>query len=259
VSWYDKSWSRRAAVTVDNTGAAATVDVEFTVPTDWDDFWDNVIAANGNDIRMVASDGRTLLNYNFTGWSQANRTATIQVDALALSATAGMYLIWLYWGNASAASATVAVAITSPVAAYVDLGVPSQHRLRAVPERAFAARPRNSIAKTTTEEMYVWWDVDDLLEKRRTKTNGSLRLEEPYSVGHKITTGGTEDTTMKSTTAQRFVEHRRRMWVKALTKGGTDGTDYTDELTITTRLVQGTNYRILNPRALLTVRNVDEA
>ena len=60
MSWYSgkleaaavtSAWAYRAAVSVANSAPAATVAIQFTIPKDWDHFWDNVLAT-GADIRV---------------------------------------------------------------------------------------------------------------------------------------------------------------------------------------------------------------
>lgn len=258
MSWYSSSWSHRAAVTVANTSGTATVDVSFTIPADFDHFWSNVLSS-GNDIRMVDGDGKTGLTYNVTSFNKTNRTGTIEVDALALKNAAGMYQIWLYYGNAAASSGTAAVSIASAVTAYIDQGTPAR-AIVLTQETPGATRPRLSIAKSTADELYQWIDVSNYLEFRRRPYNGHRELDEVYGATIDVQTGGASQASMFETAAQRFVYYRGRSFVLAKFKAGTDATDYVVRVTVRTKRDAGDNtYKVVVGSFLLKVNNVDEA
>jgi hypothetical protein len=258
VGWYDDSYKYRAAVTVDNSAGSATGDIQFTVPDDWDHFWDT-IQTDGDDIRLVGADGQTLLSYDLSAFTYATRTMTIQVDAATLSGVAGMDLIWLYYGNSSATDGTSVVAIASAKAAYVELGTPSTHRLTAQPERPGTDRPRAYLQKTADEQLYVWWRVDQLLERRGRAYMSSIKYEELYSAVVTVSLAGVSQGAMVTGTKQRFVElFDGSLWVRFFVQAGTTANTYTVEGLLRTVIPDMTQHRILAPRALLRVKNVSE-
>jgi len=258
MGWYDSAWAYRAAVTIDNSGAAGTVDVEIVVPSDWDHFW-GAVQADGDDIHVTDADGQTLLSYALSGWDYANKTVTIQIDALTIPATAGMYLVWVYYGNDAATDDSVAVTITAAVSGYIEQGVPSTHLVSVQPESPGSTRPRAQLQKTSSEQLAVWWDVTALLERRARAHAGRMSYEEMYGARVQITTGGTPQASMVDNTLQRFVEANGRSYLRFWLKAGTDATTYTVELTLVTRVPTTTTYRTLEPRAMLRVQDVDEA
>ena len=260
MSWYSSNWPSRAAITIDNSGASGTVDVQFTIPTDLEPFWTDVLAS-GADIRITAYDGVTLLAYEVAaGFSKTTRTCTIKINDYALTATAGTYSAWLYWGYASASSASAAQVLAAPVSADICRTWPSPPWI--VPVRAepvSAVRPRFKMSKKSSESVYVWWDITEILERRTARYNGSDRLEECYRASMDVTTGGDSQAAMFDQTKQLFVEVGGRMYVGCLLKAGADGTDYTLVLTIGTRKDTTGDSRKLQARAWLQVRDVDEA
>lgn len=59
MSWYSSNWRYRASISVDNTaGAGGAIDITASIPTNWDEFWDNVLST-GNDVRVTDADGET--------------------------------------------------------------------------------------------------------------------------------------------------------------------------------------------------------
>jgi len=96
--WYDTSWTRRAPITISNTGSGLTdyqVKVDVTYDADMQPDFD--------DIRFVDSDGSTLLSH----WREsyiASTSATFWVKVPSIPS--GAKTIYMYYGNASASSAT---------------------------------------------------------------------------------------------------------------------------------------------------------
>ena len=96
--WYNTSWSRRRPVTISNPGSGLTayqVKVDVT--------YDSDMKSNFEDIRFTDADGSTLLSH----WRQsytASASATFWVKIP--SVPAGSKTIYMYYGNASASSAS---------------------------------------------------------------------------------------------------------------------------------------------------------
>ena len=116
--------------------------------------------------------------------------------------------------------------------------------------------------------MIVWFELRRLLEKRTTPSGESRLWEEVQRVVAAVTLSGSPETGMGEQESTRFVETPKGFYVGFITKAGSTATDYTIEPIIKTYapettidaglLVQGA-YRVLEPRALLTVKDIDEA
>jgi len=255
-SWYDAAWGKRLAIAVDLTAGGSgptTADVQITVPTDSDEFW-GLVQADGDDVRVCSSDGKTLETYQLGSWTYASRLGVIDVDNAALE-DGKMNVLYVYYGNAAAADGAGSFTPASAKTGYVELGCPAYPEIRARPELPGATTPRAVAFKAVEDETFVWWDVTDLLIKRCADYAKAGMLEGvDYVKNYQVLNGGTPVASTTDLDETRFIEHAGRAYVMVLTKGGADGTDYTLELQVVT-----TEGRTLNLRALLKVRDVDES
>lgn len=262
--WYDDDYSDRYAVSVDNSAAASTVDVEIAVPSEHP-LWD-IIQSDGDDIRPTAADGVTLLSYDWSGFNYANRTGTIRIDGLSVQATAGVYLVWLYVGNSSATDGSSAVTITSAVSGYLEMASPqgTPYLARVTRPSPGSTNPQLRFQKQSAEEVHLWYDVTDILERSFAEYEGSDFWEEPYGAQFEIQTGGSAQASMIEQASQRFVEYLdptqggRRRYVVVLVKAGSNGTDYTTILDLLTMVPDESQYLRHQPRAFLSVVDTDE-
>ena len=251
MSWFDSGWSHRQALVIDNLSGAATIDATAALPADFAPFWDNV-QATGNDIRVTLADGRTLATFDLDGWNHANKVGTIEIDNLSASSSDAMLVLWVYWGNGTAPAATTSFTPSTPKAGYfVPDCMPAGYLVTAAPTRPGNAKPAQRVQKTVAEEIHVWWDLRGMLSRRNSAYNGSPLCEEIDNIALDVSTGGASQASM-------FDENETRVLTPGLIrtsiKGGQDNTDYTISLTVVT-----TEGKTLNPRALLLVRNIDEA
>jgi len=265
MSWHRSTtagaFSYRLPITIDNSGAAATVDSSFDLSTlKLDDhFWGNVLSS-GYDLVPTLADGDTLIAFELVSFNATTRTGTLELDAIALQATAGMYVIWLYYGNPSATNLSSAFVPAGPVAAYADRAVPGPEVIRFRPESAGALNPRNRIVKAASEERFVFFDVTDYLALRQVETSGTRRaFEEVFGAVFDVQVGGASQAAMFSATAQRFIYHRGRTYIRAKFQAGTSGTEYVVIMKLWTRVGASANHQIIEARAMLYVQNVTEA
>jgi len=97
-NWYNFSWTRRKLVSITNSGSALTnYQVKLTVAYDSD------MQADFDDLRFTSSNGTTELSYWLESKTNSS-TATIWVKIPSLAS--GSNTIYVYYGNASAASAS---------------------------------------------------------------------------------------------------------------------------------------------------------
>lgn len=120
-------WYYRKQVTI----SASNVDDDLTnfplcVPLAHSDVDNNQGVASGIDVRFTASDGETLLPYEWTGFTEDGYSGAF-VKIPLISSTAGA-TIFVYYGNASATDATDKAAVWSDyvVAAHLDNWVDGQ-------------------------------------------------------------------------------------------------------------------------------------
>ncbi len=102
LTWWNASWTKRVPIDINNTDQAVAftnqpvlVRLNSTIVN-----YSN-IQANGADIRFVASDDVTALNYEFDKWNSGGTSEIwIRVPSIAVSSSAGF--IYLYYNNPSA-------------------------------------------------------------------------------------------------------------------------------------------------------------
>jgi hypothetical protein len=258
-SWYQDfangyQWSYRAAITVDvgsNTGAR---DVSISIPATWDYFWETVRSA-GQDVRITAADGVTLIPFDIDTFSATNRTGTIEIDGYTVPGTgARVYLLWIYWGQAACSTAITPLSISGADTGYIELGRPSTRLVSNPIQRPGDTVARERTSKGTAESVFVWLDSGPLLGPRREPYAESVNYEAVSYATVDVQTGGSTVGGMASVPSVRFVEYRDSVWIRQTVSAGVDDTDYTALWTITTTLGQ-----VLTGRSVVQVRNVSEA
>ncbi len=239
MGWYAPAglWRRRAAISV-AIAAATPVDVNVTIPADWDEFWDSLVAlgdTTGANLRIVWYDGKTVLNYSLDNgsggaFSVSGRLGRIQIDGMVVPAATAVLLIWIYFDpTASQSTAAVATVIATPVSGYIELGRPGQHQLQHMPQTPRSTKPRTIIHKTVNEQAFVWVRYDGALGKRMTPGNLSQVHEEPlYATISVQNAAGSDQAAMYDTDKLRWVwDARGGMWLRCRVKAGTTATNYT--------------------------------
>ena len=261
MSWMDKDWTHRAAITVDNTASAQTVeDVTITLPSEWPEFWGNVDNA-GDDVRVTDADGVTLESYKLVGFNSTTRVCTVHVDdvdltdieTVAAAAVAGV-LLWIYWGNANATAAASVFTISgTEKTGAVQVGTPgsgSQRVVMARPETPGSVNPRTEVHKMASETIHLWWNLSRALASRHIPSQGSRAFDEIHNVRYSVENNGSPEASMVDVTEIRMVGPG---WVRTTIKAGTSGTNYVAILAV--ELTQG---RKLDFRTTIRVQDVTE-
>ncbi|MCL5775042.1 MAG: DUF2341 domain-containing protein, partial [Patescibacteria group bacterium] len=112
-NWWDVSWQYRRKVTFNNASSSRDL-VDFPVAVNLSTSTGNIdyskTKSDGSDLRFVASDGSTQLPYEIEKWDQtATSTVWVKVPVIQASSTANY--IWMYYGNAAAASGQQATSV----------------------------------------------------------------------------------------------------------------------------------------------------
>lgn len=265
--WYSEigvnPWTDRWMVTVDCSTPAATVDVTISVPATHP-LWD-IIQADGDDIRVTHGDGATKLVYDLTSFTYATRTMTIEVDGVALTNTAGCYVLWVYAGSANAADGSAAVAIASAKTGHLEQALPPPAALATAARQPVPGSdtPERNWQKQPDERKYFWIDLTDLLSSRNTAIDGRTEWEEAHGIQTEISASSIAQAAMIEQGSTRLVEvlgfrGKRRQWAKVLAKAGINGTDYTVKVTILTMVPTSTVNQTIESRAVLSVVAQDE-
>lgn len=242
MGWYRYSSSvkfrRRMPITVDNSAgvAATSVDVEVTIPKDWEEFW-SVIDASGANIRVTGPDGVTLVTYDVDdgaggAFSTTTRAGRIRIDGYTVpTSTVGMYQAFVYFDpDGSVTAGDSVVTMTSTVSGYIHVGLPrGDRRFPYVPQTPGSTRPRTFTHKAPSEQVDVWVAWTNALEVQRKASEDSRKREELYYFVMSVeNTAGTDQTSMYTLSACRFVETPDgKAWTKLVVKAGTTATNYT--------------------------------
>lgn len=255
------SWGRfgayvplyRASISLDGNGASA--DYAITVPADHP-IWDT-IDASGAEIRVTDADGQTVLTYQWSGFSLANRTGTIQIDNF--TAGTGIEQVWLYWGMAGASSGAGSFVASAPRSGYIEMGEPGAVRIVPVAERPGATTPERVVTKLSSDSIWIWFDILPLLQRQAIPTgtdgNRHSNLEEIRLVSYEVYSGASAQAAMITATSPRIYGGR---YIKVLVKAGSSGTDYTIRLTTTTTIPTQASGQTFARRVELKVYDVAE-
>lgn len=109
------NWPYREVVTAANTGASALTNHQLRVTIDKNHtgFWAHA-KNDGSDIRFVDSDNTTVLTYWLESFDYANQTVAVWVKIPSITAATSKS-IYLYYGNAAAASTSSSDNMTIPM------------------------------------------------------------------------------------------------------------------------------------------------
>jgi hypothetical protein len=255
--WLDEDWPYRMPVYVRNSSADTTYDIEIALSSLHVHFWANV-KNDGSDIRVVSPSG-TLLTYDLASFDYANKTVTVEVDGFSAQAGEKVNLLWIYYGNAAAASAATTFAPSSAktgtAPSFID---PTAAQIRMAIERPQAdqTRPSNVVVKGVDEEVTVYVDVTDWLQDGAYAIEGSMGLEDIVWMTMDVEQGGVAVSSMyASVRSVSILEHSGRIWaaIGPITDGTHDN-DYTGILTAFTTLSN-----LYQHRFLIKVYDVSEA
>jgi hypothetical protein len=250
-------------VSVDPAAAGgAAADVSIAIPKDLDHIWDN-IQADGDDFRVVLSDGKTKATYQLeAGYNAATRTATIGVDNVTMSPDDSILCLWLYYGNSTATAGAGSFTLTSAKTGVIQVEGPGVPRIIAARARPGATKPNQELAKTTDETLFVWQRIDGMVSRRARASAAKAGRECIVYASYTVETGGSAQASMVDNDTIRFLETPDgAFWCRMTVKAGADSTNYVLiplYATSTDTSAGVTAEQILNPRALIKVRDVSE-
>jgi hypothetical protein len=241
-SWTEEGYLYRASITVDNSANATTRDAVVAIPVDWDAFWDTLAdVTNGYDAVIIDPTTGIKVSYQQSSWVYASRTLVLQMDNVTDASL--VTHLWLYWGKSAAANRATIFGYAAGATAYVELGTPGPSDL-VVKARRHKDQTSfdETLTKPTTEEAFVWLDLEKLLQSRPDPYNGDTGYEAAIDFDFRVELNGAAQAAMSDDTLLRIVEGR---YVRGLVKAGTDATDYTGVFTVTTSLNRTVDYRFL--------------
>ena len=255
MSWYNSNWKSRWPVAVNCLGGSSgsgAADVQFNVPADWDDFWEN-IRADGYDI-VVADGLGSLLTFQITAasFSKANRVCQMSLDNVTFGSLDAINIVWLYYNNPDQASSLgSSFSPSGPKDAKIFLNAPSLRVVGDPLPRNGATTPASTFQKTPADECYIWFRVGSLMASRIQPYNSKLGLEtvQYVQVFSYDSAGATHTDRLKEELTAVIPG-----WIGVCVAEGSNDVDYTVNALIQTH---GTNFnQKLSLNALLQVRNL---
>lgn len=231
MAWLSNVWKRRIPITIDNSTASTPADAQGIIPKDLPFFWDR-IDASGNELRVTAADGVTLLTYDIVAsgggaFSKTNKDGRIDIDGMTLPASPNsMVLAWLYYDSTSnQGDGSSAVVIAAPKALYIVTGKPKRRRFAFMQHQAYATRPPFTLPKFTSEIRDHFIAYRDAL---RTRDGVKRQNEEPYYVTIDVVNeSSVSQASMFAISETRFMGSEvdpTEIWVVAKVKAGTTNT-----------------------------------
>lgn len=259
MAWLSGYNKRLVFTARDTTGG--TLDIELTMPGHIDDFW-NTIDSNGFGFRITRSDGVTEPVFERTAWTYATKDLTISVDNIAVPSSDVPVTLYVYYDPDTVTDGSSSFTPSSPITAEIAGGIPTAAPLLARPADQGQTSPNYRLAKTSDEQVWIWWDVTDILDKPATRTSyGFPRFEEVRTFTWVVQQSKSNVASMFDVAQTLIVETPEgRILIGGEVKAGSDANDYTLVVTVNTCLPGdfGTTYRTLQYRALIGVEDVDE-
>ncbi|HEX7816244.1 DUF2341 domain-containing protein [Dyella sp.] len=116
--WWNDDWSFRKSITLDTSPKGGNLSqapgrMPMLVRLHSGNFQFDGVAQNGNDLRFIAADGKTPLNYQIESFDPVMGVAQIWLDVTDLPAS-GQQTVWMYYGNSKAPAQSNGAATFDP-------------------------------------------------------------------------------------------------------------------------------------------------
>ena len=182
-AWWNDDWSFRKPITLDTgtTGASLPQSpgrVPVLVRLHPGNFQFDGVAKDGADLRFIAADGKTPLNYQIDSFDPVMGVGQVWVDVSELPANARQ-TIWMYYGNAKA------TAQSSGAAAF-----DADHTLVYHFEEASAGAPKDATAYANNAQSGSVLPVDGGIVGKAARFDGNAVVTLPSSASLNEAAGG---------------------------------------------------------------------
>lgn len=248
MTWYDSNYKRRMPIAIDGSAhTGSTAQVSFNVPSDWDDFWDN-IRTDGKDIVVTDKLGNKALFEK--GYVYSTRSLSINVHGFSTPDENSTHLMWLYWDySEETVDHEVTVTIVSALNGYIYLGAPYGRIVSGLDSTNFLTTvPTSIFSKDPDEEIDIWYPYSQLLSQRSLPYNEKVDYKAIRSSKVEVLdSSGVNQTSLFDSTDTRYING----WVRIRIKAGTTDTDYVVRL-----IIQTSDDEVYIQPALLQVRKI---
>ncbi|GAB2781708.1 DUF2341 domain-containing protein [Dyella kyungheensis] len=182
VAWWNDDWTYRKPITIDTTpkGASmtpATGRVPLLIRLHSGNFQFDGVAKNGADLRFIAADGKTPLNYEVETFDPVMGVGQVWVDSADLP-TNGQQTIWMYYGNSKAP-------VQSSGAATFDADYTAVYHF----DEGAGTPPKDATAYANNAPKGAVRTVDGGVVGRAARFDGSTPVEVPASTSLNTTDG----------------------------------------------------------------------
>ena len=254
MTWYNSNWKRRYPLTINVLGGAETSgnhDIEVVFPSDWDDFWNN-IRSDGFDIVLTDSMG-VLQTFRRLVFNFANRELTLTGQNITFANRNSINIVYVYFNNPDQSSDLgSAFSASGPKVGKVYLNAPSNRVIPNPISMSGSSTPISTFAKTSSDEVYIWFRVKTLLASRISAYNLKLDFESTdYIKIESLDSSGTNDTNRYNDANTIVIPG----FVGVNVKAGSNNNDYTVCCNIRT-VATGPFNQTMSLRALLQVRDL---
>ena len=248
MSWFDDDYKRRIPITVDGSAhTGSTAQVEIDVPSDWDDFWDNILV-NGYDIVVTDKSGDNILDFEKV-YTYSTRSLTIKVNQISTTEENSMHVMYLYWDNPDETTFhETPVSIISALDGEIYLGAPFGNIVNANNRSNLSTVPTTIFQKDPDEKLDIWFPYAQLLATRGLPYNERLNFKGLQSVKiEALDSSSVNQTSLFALNETRVINN----WVRIRVKSGTNDTDYVIRLIMT-----NTDLEVFILTTLLQVRKL---
>lgn len=249
MTWYEDNFKRRMPITINSSLiASGVIQFQITIPTYWDDFWNNV-RSDGFDVHLVDQNGLGMTFERLT-WNTTTKAASFRSNYGGVKEANVMHTVFIYWNapdETSDPSTSVAVA-PSPLFAYVYLGAPFRNIVNLQNRSGLSTVPTTIFQKDPDELIDIWYPISQLLAPSQLPINERLEfLFVNYIDMEVLNSAGADQPSMYPLGEIRIING----WVKLRVQSGTVDTDYVVRL-----IIQDTNSQKFVLSSLLQVRKL---
>ena len=248
MSWYSKDFKRRVPITIDTSlTSSGSFQFALTIPTTWDDFWDNVLS-NGFDVVITDENGDSVATFERVSFNVSTRTGTFRCNFGTVKAANVIHQGFLYYDNPNQSSdLSTSVGASSPVNAFIYLGAPFKNVVNVVTQAGLSTVPTTIVQKDPDELIDVWFPVSQLLAPRSLPSNERLDFKSVNFYNFEVLNSAGASQPMVSLSETRSING----WVRARITGGTADTDF-----VIRCIIQNTDLEKFILTCLLQVRKL---
>ncbi|RKP52838.1 MotA/TolQ/ExbB proton channel family protein [Trinickia fusca] len=182
-AWWQNDWSYRKAITIDTSPKGANIAdsagrVPLLIRLHSGNFQFDGLAENGADIRFVAADDKTPLNYEIEQYDAVLGVALIWVDVPKMPAGASQS-IWMYYGNTKAQDGSKPAETFDP-----------DYTLVYHFNGASGTPPKDATANANTARNAPFKTVEDGIIGKAARFDGNAALSLPANPSLNVSAGG---------------------------------------------------------------------